>query len=142
MTHTLVPLTEQQQAVVNHNHGPALVFAVAGAGKTTAMVHRIERLVRQELFPPRQILATSFARANVGDLKRALQEWPHCHHVDTRTLHSLGRDIIIRAQKRGYLRQIKLNVPEASGRNVDQRLLFQKNNLTGLRQKKNNRKGK
>jgi DNA helicase II / ATP-dependent DNA helicase PcrA len=33
-------LTDQQQAVVDHPLGPALVFAAAGAGKTTAMVHR------------------------------------------------------------------------------------------------------
>ena len=61
-------LTDQQQIVVNHNDGPALVFAVAGAGKTTAMVHRIERLVREKIFAPEQILATSFGRANVTDL--------------------------------------------------------------------------
>jgi hypothetical protein len=83
-------LTEQQQAVVGHNHGPALVFAVAGAGKTTAMVHRIERLVRDGLFAPNQILATSFGRANIADLRRALQPWPHCADVDVRTLHSLA----------------------------------------------------
>jgi DNA helicase II / ATP-dependent DNA helicase PcrA len=32
--------------MVAHDRGPAVVFAVAGAGKTTAMVHRVERLVR------------------------------------------------------------------------------------------------
>ena len=65
-------LTDQQQLVVNHDHGPALVFAVAGAGKTTAMVHRIERLVREGVFPAEKILATSFGRANVHDLRREL----------------------------------------------------------------------
>ena len=43
-------LTEQQQAVVDHPLGPALVFAVVGAGKTTSMVHRIERLVLEGVF--------------------------------------------------------------------------------------------
>jgi DNA helicase II / ATP-dependent DNA helicase PcrA len=47
-------LTPQQQAVVGHEDGPALVFAVAGAGKTTAMVHRIERLVRERRFAPKR----------------------------------------------------------------------------------------
>ena len=45
-------LTAQQGAIVGHNHGPALVFAVAGAGKTTAMAHRIGRLVADRVFPP------------------------------------------------------------------------------------------
>ncbi|MCB0162060.1 MAG: UvrD-helicase domain-containing protein, partial [Caldilineaceae bacterium] len=55
-------LTPQQQAIVNHDTGPALVYAVAGAGKTTAMVHRIARLVGDRIFAPERILATSFNR--------------------------------------------------------------------------------
>jgi DNA helicase II / ATP-dependent DNA helicase PcrA len=104
-----IQLTDQQQAVVEHNEGPALVFAVAGAGKTTAMVHRIERLVREHVFPAEQILATSFGRANVVDLKRTLAPWPYCRAVDIRTLHSLGLDILRRAQRHGYLSQLRLS---------------------------------
>lgn len=48
-------LTEQQQAVVQYDHGSALVLAVAGVGKTTAMVHRIVRLVRDGVFGSHQI---------------------------------------------------------------------------------------
>jgi len=102
-------LTEEQQAVVDHTLGPALVFAVAGAGKTTSMVHRIERLVREGIFRPRRILATSFARSNVQDLQRDLSEWPHCRAVETRTLHSLGLHIIRRAQGQGHLKKLSLN---------------------------------
>ena len=40
----MLQLTEEQQEIVNHDQGPALVFAVAGAGKTTSMVNRIQRL--------------------------------------------------------------------------------------------------
>jgi DNA helicase II / ATP-dependent DNA helicase PcrA len=98
-----VALTPQQQAVVDHDHGPALVFAVAGAGKTTAMVQRIARLVATGLFPPESILAASFARANVVDLRQALTAWPACRAVDVRTLHALGLDIIRKAQAQGYL---------------------------------------
>lgn len=102
-------LTEQQQAVVNHNEGSALVFAVAGAGKTTAMVHRIERLVREKVFAPQHILATSFGRANVQDLQQALAPWRHCKPVDIRTLHSLGRSIIQQAQQLGHYTNLHLN---------------------------------
>ncbi|MEM7112188.1 MAG: ATP-dependent helicase [Chloroflexota bacterium] len=103
------PLTSQQQNVVNHESGPALVYAVAGAGKTTAMVHRIERLVRLQKAEPSQILATSFARVNVADLKKALRRWPHCRHVDVRTLHSLGRQIIVTGQRLGYAAKWQLD---------------------------------
>ncbi len=107
-THTL-QLTTQQQKVVAHKHGPALVFAVAGAGKTTAMVHRIERLVREAVFAPQHILATSFGVANIADLKAAMQPWSHCQSVDCRTLHSLGREILRSAQQMGYRSNMQLN---------------------------------
>jgi DNA helicase-2/ATP-dependent DNA helicase PcrA len=108
-----IPLTPQQQAVVAHNHGPALVFAVAGAGKTTAMVHRIERLVRENIFPAQQILATSFGKKNELDLTAALAQWPHCRAVPTRTLHALGRSILVSAQKQGYWPHLRLNHNDA-----------------------------
>ncbi|MBK8904584.1 MAG: ATP-dependent helicase [Anaerolineaceae bacterium] len=114
-------LTKQQQAVVNHNNGPALVFAVAGAGKTTAMVYRIERLVREGHARPKQILATSFGKANIDDLTAALARWPHCAQVDCRTLHSLGYLLIKKAQQLGHLSHLKLNSPDQD--NASQRLL-------------------
>lgn len=89
-----VELTDEQRRIVAHEEGPAVVFAVAGSGKTTSMVHRIERLVREDVFPPEAILATSFSTATVSDLEEALQAWPHCRDVDTRTLHSLGHKLL------------------------------------------------
>jgi len=100
--------TPQQESVIAHNTGPALVFAVAGAGKTTAMVHRIERLVREGVFPAERILATSFARANVKDLREAMKKWPHCGRVHLRTLHSLGYQIIRQAVDQGLVRGLRL----------------------------------
>ena len=77
----MIKLTEQQQAIVNHDHGPALVFAVAGAGKTTTMVHRIERLVREKVFSAGQILATSFNRAAASEIRTKLRQWRYCEPV-------------------------------------------------------------
>lgn len=96
-------LTEEQQAIVNHNLGPALVIAVAGAGKTMAMVHRIERLVRDRVFPAHKMLATSFNKMAVADLQQSLDGWPHCRGVQVKTLHSLGYQIVQEARRRNYL---------------------------------------
>ncbi len=90
-------LTDEQQQVVNHNQGPALVFAVAGAGKTTAMVHRIARLSHERVFAPHRILATSFSRAAVQDIRQALSAWESCENVQVMTLHSLGYRILRQA---------------------------------------------
>ena len=114
MTDPSNPLTEQQQAIVDHNIGPALVFAVAGAGKTTAMVRRIERLAREQIFPPDRILATSFSRATVQDIRTALKRWPHCADVRLVTLHALGYRVIRRAQQCGYLPRVAFDNSDES----------------------------
>lgn len=100
-------LTAQQRAIVTHGKGPALVFAVAGAGKTTAMAHRIARLVTERVFPAHQILATTFNRSAAEELRERLKQWPGCDRVDVRTLHSLGGAIINSAFRRGYLPYIQ-----------------------------------
>lgn len=102
-----VKLTEEQQAIVNHDDGAARVFAVAGAGKTTAMVHRIHRLVEAGIFAPERILASSFSKETVTSLGKNLNQWSVCRTVRTQTLHSLGYQIIRKAWDRGYLEKPK-----------------------------------
>lgn len=92
-------LTSEQEAIVRHEKGPALVFAVAGAGKTTSMVYRIERLVRSGT-RPRRILATSFGRATVNDISQALDSLGVAG-VDCLTIHGIGHRIISEASRRG-----------------------------------------
>ena len=92
-------LTDEQQAVVQHDAGAAVVHAVAGAGKTTAMVQRIARLVRERKFRANRILATSFSRDTVLNLKRSLESFQGCHDVSTRTLHSVGMKVIQLAEQ-------------------------------------------
>ncbi|MGI4787660.1 MAG: ATP-dependent helicase [Janthinobacterium lividum] len=107
-------LTEEQRAIVVHDYGPALVFAVAGAGKTTAMTYRIERLVRENIFPASSILATSFSKASVKDIKTALGRWPHCAKVQVQTLHAVGWGILRLAQRRGLGREFNLGQEDDS----------------------------
>ncbi len=107
---SLFSLTPEQQRVVAHNTGPALVFAVAGAGKTTAMVHRIQRLVQQQVFAPQRILATSFSRATVQDIRAALSPWPHCAEVQVATLHAVGLRMLHEGAERGLI-----PVPQVAG---------------------------
>ncbi|MCB9068075.1 MAG: ATP-dependent helicase [Calditrichae bacterium] len=99
-------LTDQQLAIIQHLEGPALVFAVAGAGKTTCMVHRIRNMIAQQLCQPQQILATSFNNSAVADIVGQLQRLnvpTGSNGVDCRTLHSLGFRVIRGAVQRGFL---------------------------------------
>lgn len=81
---------EQQIEVINHNDGPCLVIAVAGAGKTTAIVHRIARLVKQEKVNPEHILAITFTKKAANEMNERLKKL----YIDTdlmqvSTFHSL-----------------------------------------------------
>ncbi len=109
VTAAVVP-TDEQQKIIDHDHGPALVFAVAGAGKTTTMVRRVERLVRERVFRPERILATSFSKATVDDLKKALSAFPHAGTVHVKTLHGLAYGILRDAQKLKL--GVELKLPE------------------------------
>lgn len=111
----LMALTDQQQRIVAHDHGPALVFAVAGAGKTTAMVHRVERLVRERVFAPQKILVSSFSKPAVEDLGRALAYWPHCRQVARHTLHALGYKIVRHAADHGRLPRLAQEALKING---------------------------
>jgi DNA helicase-2/ATP-dependent DNA helicase PcrA len=88
-------LTDEQRAVVQHGTGPAVVRAVPGAGKTTAMIHRIRFLVEERGVAPDRILASSFGHATVQDLAAGLDALG-VSGVDTRTLHSLGLALLRR----------------------------------------------
>ena len=95
-------LTDEQRRIAAHEEGPALVFAVAGAGKTTSMVHRIRYLVEGRGVDPERILASSFSRATVGDIDDALDDLG-VTGVDVRTLHSLGYQLLRQAENAGHL---------------------------------------
>ncbi len=96
-------LTDEQQAIVEHTWGPALVFAVAGSGKTTCMVQRIKRLVEKKIVPPERILATSFNNSAVQDIIAQLAALGVPATVQCRTLHALGYQLVRMAAARKYL---------------------------------------
>ncbi|WP_189002841.1 ATP-dependent helicase [Deinococcus roseus] len=101
-------LTDEQTLIVNHNHGAALVFAVAGAGKTTSLIHRIRRLVDDGIFRPRRILATSFSRESVKDILKKLESFPQCAEVRVSTLHSVGYGILRKAMEMKVIPELQL----------------------------------
>ncbi len=51
---------DRQREAIEHVHGPMLVVAGAGTGKTSVLTHRIERLVREGHAQPHEILALTY----------------------------------------------------------------------------------
>ncbi len=67
--HNFVP-TDDQRRAIEHVHGPMLVVAGAGTGKTTVLAHRIAHLIQTEAARPDEILAVTYTRNSAAELIR------------------------------------------------------------------------
>ena len=93
----LTTLNPAQRAAVTHTHGPLLVLAGAGSGKTRVITTKIAHLVRELQVPARHIYAVTFTnkaaremQARVGKMLAA--EERRGLHVST--FHTLGLTIL------------------------------------------------
>lgn len=88
-------LNPEQRRVVDHLRGPLRVGAVAGSGKTHALIERAAALVEQHRVPPSKILLISFSvNARKEMEKRLVERLPGVSAGEIcRTFHSIGLDI-------------------------------------------------
>ena len=80
-----------QQEAVNYLHGPCLVLAGAGSGKTRVITHKIARLIQMGMEPGRiaAITFTNKAAAEMRERAKALIGKP-AQKVVICTFHALG----------------------------------------------------
>src|SRR5438876_1789158 len=65
----------QQREAIEHVHGPMLVLAGAGTGKTTVLISRIARLIRDGHARPDEILALTYTENAAKEMfERAKRE--------------------------------------------------------------------
>lgn len=90
---------ERQQAAIEHVHGPMLVVAGAGTGKTTVLTRRIAQIVRDGHASPNEILALTYtdnAAKEMGERVKAELKGTDPSRLQTCTFHAYCNNLLIR----------------------------------------------
>ncbi len=112
MTHPLLQeLNKAQQQAAQLVHGPVLVLAGPGSGKTRVLTHRVAYLVEHVGIDPRTILAVTFTNKAAREMKERLEVLMGTQQtaaLTVGTFHSLcarflRRDIVHLERERDFL---------------------------------------
>lgn len=89
-------LNPEQIEVVQHTHGPLLVLAGAGSGKTTVLVRRLGRLLEENCAKAENILALTFTNKAARELKHRVmtQMGSKAGKITAGTFHSFGMQLL------------------------------------------------
>lgn len=83
---SFIPDPHQRQAI-EHVHGPLLVVAGAGTGKTSVLTHRVAHLVREGHAQPDEILALTYTVNAAREMKERLRKLLGGPAVNAMTFH-------------------------------------------------------
>src|SRR5208282_5330096 len=78
---------ERQRQAIEHVHGPMLVVAGAGTGKTSVLTYRIDRLVRESHAQPGEILALTYTVNAATEMQARLRKLLGGKVVQATTFH-------------------------------------------------------
>ena len=98
---------ERQREAIEHVHGPVLVIAGAGTGKTTVLTKRIANLVRERHARPDEILAVTYTRNAAQEMRQRVEgelRGTDLSGLRISTFHEYCNDLLIQSgQKFGVL---------------------------------------
>lgn len=89
-------LNPEQLQAVKIIHGPVIIFAGAGSGKTRVIVHRIQNMIQNQI-PGHSIIAVTFTNKSAREMKdrlRTLIDKIHLRGMIISTFHALGNKIL------------------------------------------------
>ncbi|GGN37801.1 MULTISPECIES: ATP-dependent helicase [Marinomonas] len=117
-TEVITSLTDEQTLVVNHDLAtPAKVIAVAGAGKTTTLISRIEHLLAQGVEPSHigVFMFNKSAQEEFSErLSKRLMAAGHFRSPSVMTFHAFGMKFCRRLEQQGWLASAKLVIDDFS----------------------------
>ena len=90
---------DRQREAIEHVHGPMLVVAGAGTGKTSVLTHRIERLVRDGHAQPDEILALTYTVNAAQEMRERVRKLLGGRTVNAATFHDYCLDLLKRAHR-------------------------------------------
>ncbi len=127
-------LNPAQREAVEHVHGPLLVLAGAGSGKTRVLTTRIAALIERHGVQPERIFAVTFTNKAAGEMKqrigRLLGRDPSGLWIGT--FHSLSARLLRReAELLGFTRQFTI-YDEDDRLSLIRRLMEQRGHSTKL----------
>jgi DNA helicase II / ATP-dependent DNA helicase PcrA len=92
---------ERQLQAIEHVHGPMLVVAGAGTGKTTVLIRRIVRLIRENHARADETLALTYTDNAAAEMRERIQAELHatCSRLQVCTFHAYCNNLLIRNNK-------------------------------------------
>lgn len=90
-------LDQQQQRAMHHVHGPALVLAGPGSGKTTVLMSRLAYLISEVGISPQSILSMTFNKAAQLEMEERCNQFlkeKDWHKIRFSTLHSFCNGVV------------------------------------------------
>ena len=104
-------LNEAQRDAAAHVHGPILVLAGAGSGKTRVLTTRIAQLIDAHGVAPERIFAVTFTNKAAGEMKQRIGQLLDRDPAGLwiGTFHSLSARLLRReAERIGFSRQFTI----------------------------------
>jgi DNA helicase-2/ATP-dependent DNA helicase PcrA len=90
---------DRQAEAIAHVHGPMLVLAGAGTGKTSVLTHRIAHLVREGHAQPGEILALTYTINAATEMRERLRTLLGGANVNATTFHDYCLDLLKRVRQ-------------------------------------------
>jgi len=88
---------ERQRLAIDHVHGPMLVVAGAGTGKTTVLTSRIAQLIQEHHARPDEILALTYTENAANEMHERVREQTggRLTNLRTSTFHAYCNNLLI-----------------------------------------------